>query len=30
MNKDAYTIRLEREDEQREVENLRRESFWNV
>lgn len=30
MNKDAYTIRLEREDEQREVENLIRESFWNV
>lgn len=30
MSKDAYTIRLEREDEQREVENLIRESFWNV
>ena len=25
-----YLIRLERADEQREVENLIRESFWNV
>lgn len=30
MNQDAYVIRLEREEEQREVENLIRESFWNV
>lgn len=30
MNKSDITIRLEREDEQREVENLVREAFWNV
>lgn len=30
MNKNDYIIRLERKDEQREVENLVRESFWNV
>ena len=30
MNKDNCIIRLERPDEQREVENLVRESFWNV
>ena len=30
MNKNDYTIRLERKEEYREVENLVRESFWNV
>lgn len=30
MNKNDYTIRLERNDEHREVENLVREAFWNV
>ena len=30
MNKNDYIIRLERKDEQREVENLVREAFWNV
>ena len=30
MNNDGIIIRLEREDEHREVENLVRESFWNV
>lgn len=30
MNKNDYIIRLEREEEYREVENLIRESFWNV
>jgi len=30
MNKNDYTIRLERKEEHREVENLVRESFWNV
>lgn len=30
MNKFDIAIRLERKDEQREVENLVRESFWNV
>lgn len=30
MNKNDYIIRLERTDEYREVENLVRESFWNV
>ena len=30
MNKNDYTIRLERKDEQREVETLIREAFWNV
>ncbi|MGN1136764.1 MAG: GNAT family N-acetyltransferase [Oscillospiraceae bacterium] len=30
MNKNDYIIRLERENEHREVENLIRESFWNV
>ncbi|MBQ4109541.1 MAG: N-acetyltransferase [Clostridia bacterium] len=30
MNKNDYLIRLERKDDYREVENLIRESFWNV
>jgi len=30
MNKNDYIIRLERKEEYREVENLIRESFWNV
>ena len=30
MNKDNCTIRLERPEEQHEVENLVREAFWNV
>ena len=30
MNKKDYIIRNEKEDEYREVENLIRESFWNV
>lgn len=30
MIKNDYIIRLERKDEHREVENLVRESFWNV
>lgn len=30
MNKDTCTIRLERPEEQHEVENLVREAFWNV
>ncbi|MDO4939352.1 MAG: N-acetyltransferase [Lachnospiraceae bacterium] len=30
MNKNDYTIRLEKKDDYREVENLVRESFWNV
>jgi len=30
MNKNDYIIRLERKEEQREVENLVREAFWNV
>ena len=30
MNKNDYTIRLERSDEHRDVENLVRETFWNV
>ena len=30
MNKIDYTIRLERKEEHREVENLVREAFWNV
>lgn len=30
MKKNDYTIRLERKEEYREVENLVRESFWNV
>jgi len=30
MSKNDYTIRLERKEEQREVENLVRECFWNV
>lgn len=30
MNKNDYIIRLERNNEHREVENLVRESFWNV
>ena len=30
MNKNDYIIRLERKEEHRKVENLVRESFWNV
>ena len=30
MNTNDYTIRQEKKEEQREVENLVRESFWNV
>ena len=30
MNTKDYTIRLEKKDEHREVENLVREAFWNV
>ena len=30
MNTNDYTIRLERIEDYREVENLVRESFWNV
>ena len=30
MNKNDYTIRLERKEERRQVENLVREAFWNV
>ena len=30
MNKNDYIIRNERKAEQRETENLVRESFWNV
>ena len=30
MNKNDYTIRLEKKEEYRNVENLVRESFWNV
>ena len=30
MNKNDYTFRLERKEDYREVENLIRESFWNV
>ena len=30
MNKNGYTIRLEKKEDYREVENLVRESFWNV
>ncbi|MBE6014641.1 MAG: N-acetyltransferase [Lachnospiraceae bacterium] len=30
MNTKEFTIRLERKEEQREVENLVREAFWNV
>ena len=30
MNKNDYQIRLERKSDQRDVENLVRESFWNV
>ena len=30
MNKNDYTIRLERKEEHREVEHLIREAFWNV
>ena len=30
MNKNDYIIRLERKEEYREVENIVRESFWNV
>ena len=30
MNTNDYTIRLERTEDYREVENLVRESFWNV
>ena len=30
MNTNDYTIRLEKKEEQRAIENLVRESFWNV
>lgn len=30
MNTNDYTIRLERKEDYREVENLTREAFWNV
>ena len=30
MNKNDYIIRLEKEEDYRKVENLVRESFWNV
>jgi predicted N-acetyltransferase YhbS len=30
MNTNGYVIRLEKKNEQREVENLVRESFWNI
>ena len=30
MNKNDYTIRLEKKEDYRETENLVRESFWNV
>lgn len=30
MNKNDYIIRLEKENEHREIENLVREAFWNV
>lgn len=30
MNKKNYVIRLEKEEDHREIENLVRESFWNV
>ena len=30
MNKNSYTIRLEKKNERQQVENLVRESFWNV
>ena len=30
MNKNGYSIRLERKEEYREVEHLVREAFWNV
>ena len=30
MNKNDFTIRLEREEDYREVENLVREAFWNI
>lgn len=30
MNKNSITIRLEKKEEYHEVENLVRESFWNV
>lgn len=30
MNKNDYTIRLERKEERRETEHLVREAFWNV
>ena len=30
MNKNDFTIRLEREEDYREVENLVKEAFWNV
>ena len=30
MNTNDITIRIERKEEYREVENLIRESFWNV
>ena len=30
MNQNDYTIRLEKQEDRRAVENLIRESFWNV
>lgn len=30
MKMNDYTIRLEKAEEERDVENLVRESFWNV
>ena len=30
MNKNDFTIRLEKEEDYRQVENLIRESFWNI
>ncbi len=30
MNKNDYTIRLERKEEHRQVESLVRAAFWNV
>ena len=30
MNKNDYIIRLETENDYREVENLAREAFWNL
>lgn len=30
MNKNDYTIRLEKPEDYRKTENLTREAFWNV